>query len=373
MSANKNENIKNSKKFQFSKARETNTLSKTNKITINNPTNFFNKELNLNQVNQKIKLEKINSNGINYKKNSSDELLVLAFDPDEEFPLPENYIIDELNEDSINFLRKAKEEESNLQSKILQSDNIKDHKVDKIISHDLQIYQTEEVIFNINVNNNDVFEKNYIEFNININWKDIILHEFKYLNSFFSEAKSNKNIIIENHIFDEEQKDYFSFIHLSNLNQLKKQNLTSEDIIKEYKLQIENINNIKAPTSDNMTTFLALKLNNKNIIKLIKHFSKQFTEKKNIYNILMWAYMLLSFLQLPLIDDDNSILYALNKNIKSFIKTCVEEETKTQNLDDYDKDNMITSDYCILQKKNDLITAKIIYIIISEFFNQKIL
>ena len=134
------------------------------------------------------------------------------------------------------------------------------------------------------------------------------------------------------------------------------------------------MNNIISPPSDNMTTFLAVKLNNKNVIKLIKHFTRILLEKKNLYNLFMWVYTLLSFLQKPLVDDDNCILYSLNKLIKNLIEVGIENYMKyleiRKNRDNY-KDFMVKEDQYF--PKCDLIAAKIIYIIISEFFHQRII
>lgn len=354
---------------------------------------YFNESVNLNQVNQKIKLEKQKFNSFhNKQKNSEEELLVQAFDPEEDFPLPENYIIDELNEESINFLKKAKEEEKFIELKKKQtqlkaeknlienqSTTILSDKENKLRNH--QIVQKEEIIYNINVNNRDIFAKNYTDFNISTEWKNIILHEFNYLNKYFSEIKANKNnYSLETYLTAEEQRDYHSYFHLSNLNKMNKQILSHDDIIKEFKLYRENINFIKAPVSDNMSLFLALKINNKNAIRLIKHFWKNLSEAHNVYNILMWIYMLLSFLQMPLVDDDNSILYGLNKSVKKFIEMSIEIEK--QNIDNMSEQSRYKNDEQQVnglkcnnehQLNYDLIGAKIIYIILSEFFNQRII
>jgi len=80
--------------------------------------------------------------------------------------------------------------------------------------------------------------------------------------------------------------------------------------------------------SDNMTTFLSVKYNNKNVIKLIKYFSRNLLEKKYIYNLFMRVYTLLSFLQKPLVDDYNCIFYSLNKLIKNLIEVGIENYMK---------------------------------------------
>ncbi len=301
-----------------------------NKVTLNKnqfiPNNNFhyynqNEEINLSQVNQKIKLDN-NKRIFTQNKKNTEELLVKVFDPNEDFPLPEDYFLDDLNDASINFLKRTqKEEELLFQQKNTILDFEKDNDINNINiisninikpfdknkkgteiesnTNTNQIFHKEEIIYNLNVNNNSIFEKNYFDFGINRDWKNIILHEFKYINTYFFELKENKNFFFQENLLKEEKLNYISFLHLSNLNKENKDRLSYEDIIREYRLQKENVNNIISPPSDNMTTFLAVKLNNKNVIKLIKHFTRILLEKKNLYNLFMWVYTLLSFLQKP--------------------------------------------------------------------------
>lgn len=360
----------------------------------NNNTIYISNEsvINLNQVNQKIKLEKQKQNSFyNKQKNNAEELLVQAFDPEEDFPLPENYVIDEVNEESINFLKRAKDEEKKLElntktkkQELLTEKTKQTDIVEKNSNKIPQIFQREEIIYNLNVNNKDIFAKNYNDFKISADWKKIILHEFNYLNSFFSNAKANKSLYsLEAYICAEAQKDFYTHLHLQNLNKSNKQFLTHEEIIKEFKLHNENINNIKAPASDNMSLFLALKLNNKNCIRLIKHFGKNLPQARNVYDLLMWIYMLISFLQLPLVDDDNSVLYGLNKTLKKFIEMSYDLQKQRHNDDNNNNSNYVVKTQLeselfegeFEQQRVDcnLIAAKIVYTVISEFFNQRII
>lgn len=399
------------------------------KIIEKNHFNNIRKENKFRTSNNKNNITSANQKNTNYKKYSNyvpknnlqnfpklksinnkqeDELLVKAFDPDDNIPIPDNYMLDELNDDSINFLRKSKAEEiiitaSKLSKSVIEKQNITNYdynsnsngnifsnisvinKIDTKYVDNTQegvpqasitkIIDKQEFMFSINVNNEKLIEQSYRDFNIQQDWKNIILYEFKYLSGYYAELKATyKNCAFDNILEQEQQININNYSHILNLNNLGKDFLIHEDVIKEFKLYREHIKSILYPSSDNLSTFLALKLNNKNLIKLIKHFEKNLilinNENVNMYNALIWVYMLLSFLQLPLVDDDNSVLYLLNKNIKNFIsKKFEEEKTFESNVNSSIDNASIYPDYL----KNDLISAKIIYVILSEFFNQKVL
>jgi hypothetical protein len=171
------------------------------------------------------------------------------------------------------------------------------------------------------VNNNQIFEDRYISLGISPQWRRMIVKEFES---------------IRNRIHKE---------YLTN----KKEFIDLNKIISDYKLQIENIKHIQEPSITTIE-FCSKNMNNKICIKLIKHFNKLYMKKENIYVILQWVYFFLFLLKLPLIDEDNAELYHLNKNILN----------------------------CLLQKSEKIsnqeeISQKIIYILISEIFGQKII
>jgi hypothetical protein len=82
------------------------------------------------------------SKKISKKKNygKEDELLQLAFNINEELSLPEEYQLDELNDQSVNFMKKVRHETELLELK---------NRFNK---------SEREIEYNLNVNNNITFE-----------------------------------------------------------------------------------------------------------------------------------------------------------------------------------------------------------------------
>jgi hypothetical protein len=232
-----------------------------------------------------------------------DELVQRAFDIDEDLPLPQDYILDEINDSSVEFLKKVEKERNLLDNKHSY--------VNKRI----------ELEFSLNVNNNINFQKNYEIFNISNNWIKTIKEEFRFLAELISTD------------YPKREKKY-----------------NTKEIISKYKLN--SLHEIPIP-SDIIKSDLSEYLNNKVCIGLISHFEKLLRNcNVEFYYILMlWVYYLTTCLQTPLVDDDNSTLYNLNKNILKKLKL----ETNAN------------PDFA-----NGIISLKIIHVIISEEFGQKV-
>jgi hypothetical protein len=236
---------------------------------------------------------------------SDEEMLQIAFDINEELNLPENYTIDEINQESLNFLRQVRNERKKLE-----------------IPHEK--FNSIDFEFSLNVNNHLIFEDVYDKLQIDNIWIEIIKQEFNKLREQMASFGKEKN----------------SFFY-KNVGEL----------IKEYNLYAEKLNYAQIPNDEILKT-LCPKLSNKLCIKLINHFDKIFSQTSPYLDkILIWVYYLMANLEFPLIDEDNSVLYLLNKKLLKFLK-------------DKNEDTKITS--------NASIAERIIFIIISEVFGQKV-
>lgn len=241
----------------------------------------------------------------NKNPESYDEMLPVAFDENEEINLPEEYEIDEINEKSLEFLKKVKVESKNLELK-----NSK--------------FKSIEWEFSLNVNNNIIFQDINEKLSIDKEWIIEIKKEFFHIQTDLLKYKKQN------------QKNAAMFKNVG-------------DLIQSYNLYYENIKNFCIP-DENILQELGPKLTNKICIRLISHFNKVLSQvSENEDKIFYWLYYILAMLQLPLVDDDNSILYSLNKKL---IKMLTESREAT-----------ITSKY---------IGMRIIFVIISEIFGQKV-
>jgi len=241
------------------------------------------------------------------KKNteSDDELLPVAFDENEVINLPDEYEIDEINEKSLEFLKKVKVERKNLESK---NSNFK----------------AIEMEISLNVNNDIIFQDVYEKLSIDKDWIIEIKKEFFNLQTDLSRYK------MKNH----KGSDMFKNVG---------------EIIQTHNLYYENIKKFCIP-DENILQELCPKLTNKLCIKLISHFNKVLSQvSENEEKIFYWLYYILAMLQLPLVDEDNSILYSLNKKLIKIL-TDSKEETIS----------------------NKYIGMRIIFVIISENFGQKV-
>lgn len=240
---------------------------------------------------------------VNTYNDIEDELVQRAFDVDEDLPLPQDYILDEINDRSVEFLKKVEKERNLL--------HIKHSYVNKTI----------ELEFSLNVNNNISFQKNYEILNISNDWIKVVKEEFRFLVDLISTE------------YPKREKKY-----------------SAKEIISKYKLN--NIHEISIP-SDIIKSELSQYLNNKINISLLKHFEKllHHCTSEFYYNLMLWIYYLTTCLQTPLVDDDNSILYTLNKNILKKLKSETNEDPNFT---------------------NGIVSLKIIHIIISEEFGQKV-
>lgn len=231
------------------------------------------------------------------KKNKEieDDLLQRAFDPDEELPLPEDYMLDEINYKSVQFLKKVEKEREKIERK-----------------------KEIDIEYSLNVDNQSKFTENYLKLNISMMWINAIKKEFNQLKSLLKKKAESLN---------------------------SHKSMNAGDIINSYKLQKENVKYIEIPNDSIINTLLP-QMTNKICFKLISHFEKLFLlhETSNFYAISMWIYFLLVLIKTPIVDEDNSVLYSLNKNIVRYLKDSNEE----------------------------LVHLKIIHVLISEIFYQKI-
>lgn len=258
----------------------------------------------------KTKSKKKNLHYKNNDSQSDEEMLQVAFDVEEDLNLPENYQLDEINQQSVEFLKFVKNQRKNIEMK---NENFK--------SIDLE--------FNINVNNNNIFKETYDKFAIDNFWIMAIKREFSNLQKRMAILKKEKER---------------NTTHYKNVG----------DLIKEYNLYYENIKYFSIP-NDTMIKELCPILSNKLCIKLINHFNKiLFKSTTDEEKILTWIYFLLSFLEMPLVDEDNSVLYSLNKAI---LKHLI-ENSNDENLSTLCKES---------------IGKKIIFVVISEIYGQKVM
>jgi hypothetical protein len=228
----------------------------------------------------------------NNKKNS-DELLQVAFDVEDKINLPDNYVLDEFHEESMVFLKNLKDE-----AKVFSS----------------KIKNTKEIEFNTNINNNQTYLNIYEKLGISNSWINQIKNEYQNL------AK-----------------------YLYTLRADNKMKLSIDDIVAKYKLYKENINHLPLPSQEEIEQ-LSKNITNKLCITLIKILTaiyQNISSDSNDYNLCLWIYYILLMIQLPLIDEDNSVLYKLNK--------------------------------LIYNKNPETIHSKILFVILSNIFNQRII
>lgn len=257
-------------------------------------------------------LKKRNRNNLN----NEEELLQKAFDVDEKISIPDDYQIDiTLDQQSTLFIKNVQKERNKIENK--------NKKMNKEIQYE----------FNINVNNQNSFIEIYEKLNIKQEFITEVKNEFYFFKNYFeTNEKYSKN------------------------NKSKELNLNVNEIVNKYRLQKENIKTIPFP-NDSILFFLSCNLTNRICIKLINLFEKLYFLNENKYNVLLWIYYMLLFIDTPLIDEDNSTLYSLNKNILKNLTDS--QKTVNSNIDN--------------SNENIIISEKIIYIIISEIFGQKII
>jgi hypothetical protein len=242
----------------------------------------------------------------NDSKDSDEEMLQVAFDINEGLNLPDDYQIDDINKKSVEFLKFVKTQRKNLE---IKNENFK------------QI----ELEFSLNVNNHLLYQDIYDKLKIDKIWVDIIKDEFNKLRNQLVKYKKDKNT------------SYFKNVG---------------EIVKEHKLYLENLKYFSIP-NEAILQDLCPKLSNKLCIKLINHFHKILSQtSQNTEVILVWIFYLLGTLEMPLVDEDNSILYSVNKNL---VKSLSENKEEIPNI------------------MTESIGKKMIFVIISEIFGQKII
>ena len=245
------------------------------------------------------------------QKNSQDsdeEMLQVAFDIEEGLNLPDDYKIDDINQKSVEFLKFVKTQRKNLE--------IKNEKFKAI-----------DIEYNLNVNNHLIFKDVYDKLNIDNIWVNLVKDEFHNLQNEIKKYKKEKNTC-----------------YYKNVG----------DLIKEYNLYFENLKYFSVP-NENILKNLCPKLSNKLCIKLINHFNKiLMLNSQSTEIILVWIYYLLAMLEMPLVDEDNSILYSVNKNLVKSLSKAKEEPASNLN-------------------SKESIGKRMIFIIISEIFGQKII
>jgi len=241
-----------------------------------------------------------------------EEMIERAFDADEDLPMPEDYIMDDINDRSIDYLKSVQKQRSSIESKFYNKNtNI-------------------EYEFSLNVDNNYQFDEQYEKLNLSKSFVKSVNDEFLELQIYIQDNfDSSANLGIK-----------FSF----------------EEILNKYHLNKDSINQAEIP-NDSVLLSLSPVLTNKLCIKLIAHFDKlMFTIKAVNQNkaniILLWIYFILIKLKTPLIDEDNSVLYNLNKHI----------------LGSLQHEGVICT-----QESDSSTYSKIIFSIISEIFGQKIM
>ena len=106
---------------------------------------------------------------MNFNNDLEDELLQRAFDVDEELPLPEDYVLDEINSKSVEFLKNVDKER-----KLLSSNNQNSIIVDYM-----------DIEFSLNVDNTSNFKENYKRLKIPQRWIDGIKIEFSKIKNYF--------------------------------------------------------------------------------------------------------------------------------------------------------------------------------------------
>jgi hypothetical protein len=226
------------------------------------------------------------------KQQQSEDLLPVAFDIEEKIDLPEGYILDQEYIESINFLKSTKIEEK------------------KFIS---RVRNTREVEYNLNVNNNQSYLDIYKNLGINNGWVNQIKQEYNSLTNYINSHRAELKV-----------------------------KMSVDQITSKFKIFKENPGIMLIPSEEDVVE-LSKNINNKLCISLIKVLTNIYPAVKNSdqeYRICLWIYYVLHMILLPLIDEDNSVLYKLVKVIYS--------------------------------KPIETTFAKIIFVLLSEIFSQKI-
>jgi len=154
-------------------------------------------------------------------------------------------------------------------------------------------------------------DNEFYRIEIEENWRKEVLNEFCFVRSQVEELK-NKS------------KD------------IKK--LSFEQLVEKF-----NLDNIMTAPDIRDLAFI----NNNSAISLIEYLHEKINEL-SLYSSSLYIYYFLSFLDVPLVDDSCSILYMLNKQLVELLRNKTISET-------------------------DQISCKILYVIITDFFNQRII
>jgi hypothetical protein len=226
------------------------------------------------------------------KNKKSDELLQVAFDIDEKVDIPDDYVLDDLHDESIQFLKNTKSQGIACLSRVRN---------------------TKEVEYSLNVNNNKSYIDIYDRLGITEQWKILIKNEFESLGSYIQGIKVQNKV-----------------------------KLSVDEITSKYRLHRENIKAIQIPSQEDIEK-LSMNMSNRlciTLIKILMGIYQAISASEDDYKLCMWIYYVLLMIQLPLVDEDNSIIYKLNKLIYS--------------------------------KGMGSINSKLLFVIISEIFRQKI-
>ena len=222
--------------------------------------------------------------------------------------------------------KKIKFDLSKIDNSIYPDDVLIDNEMDEKIknffkNNNMNIVNTNENILDSESESEIFINNNYLKFENDNN----IYEELKINNDFINEVLSEYEIV----------KDKILKLNIEKKNELiiSKKNYNISPFPNDYILK---------------TRILGFKSNKKCMkqILTIKNiiFSNNEINNINLTKLYQWIYTFLLLLDTPLIDSDNSILYDLNKKIYL-------QEKNTNNNNIY---------------------LKIIFIIISKIFNQKI-
>lgn len=247
--------------------------------------------------------------------NESNDLRTVAFDINDNTPMPLGYVVDELISNQAKaYIRNVKEERKRIKAK--KKEKIKD------------------IEYNIFPDNNKQIDDIYSNINISLQYIEVVKNEY--------------------YSFKQKIKVYCKG---------SEEKLNHEMIVKRFKLTIEKYNFLLIP-SDSVLEIIGSSITNTNCMKLIKkiHSLLICDSEKNSFNkhyeLVMWVYMILGYIEMPLVDDDNSTLYSLNKYLYQSIISKKHNDINTSN----------TNSESII-----IVSMKIVYIIISEIFKQKIM
>lgn len=253
--------------------------------------------------------------------NEADDLRTLAFEIDDNTPLPLGYAIDELvTKQAKAYIQSVKEERKRI--KLKKKSKVKD------------------IEYNIFPDNNKQIYTIYSNMNLSLQYIDLVKTEYNRI----------KQKITSDFKFSEGK-------------------LSVEALINQYKLTIEKYNLLIIP-DDAVLKAIGSSINNKIGMKLLKtiHSLLIYDSKKNEsnkhYELLMWLYMLLCFIEMPLVDDDNSTLYSVNKYLFQSIMAKIKDGSNNEENNSNANNN---------NEPVEIISMKIVYIIISEIFKQKII